>query len=191
MADIVARVGACEMGGRDPGFESLANVIIAQQLSRKAATTIRNRVVDALGGQLAPEPLLAHDLEALRICGLSRPKIAYLKAMAARVLDGSLDFAALDHMEDEAGIELLTSLKGIGRWSAEMYLMFVVGHPDLLPLDDAALKTTFWQLYDVPRDQYREAFVAAGERWRPFRSAACWYFYAHANGQGTVLEEKA
>lgn len=187
MAALVARVGACRLAARDHGFATLAGVMIGQQLSRAAANTIRGRLVARLGGSLAPALLLAASDEELRACGLSRPKIAYLRALAARVADGSFDFAALHTLDDEAAVELLRSVKGVGRWTAEMYLIFVLGRGDLLPLDDAALRYTFCELYEVPKERFREAFVAAGERWRPYRSAACWYFYAHANGEGTPL----
>ncbi|MBI3445877.1 MAG: DNA-3-methyladenine glycosylase 2 family protein [Magnetospirillum sp.] len=182
MATLVARLGPHGVSGGTGGFATLANMIIGQQLSRAAATTIRSRLEDRLGGGLTPDAILSAEGDVLRNCGLSRPKIAYLCGLARRVVDGELDFDSLRGLPDQAAIEALTATKGVGRWTAEMYLIFVLGRLDVLPLDDAALRASYCRLYDVPPADFKSSFLEAGRRWSPYGSVACWYLYAHTNG---------
>ncbi len=164
---------------RPPGFATLLRVIVAQQLSTHAAAAIWKRMEDA-GVASDPAAFVAMDDDALRALGLSRQKVAYGRGLAQAVAEGDLNFARLRRMEDEDAIDLLVGLKGIGRWSAECYLLFAHGRPDIMPADDLALVASVGRhLGDGTRWTPRQLREEA-ERWRPWRSAAArllWHAY--------------
>ena len=110
---------------------------------------------------------------------MSFQKIKYLRGLAQWLDSGVLDFSALAKMDDEIAIQQLVLVKGIGRWTAEMYLMFSLNRPDLLPLDDAALEAALKRLYDLPEKGWKEQAVSIAEKWRPWRTVACWYLYRY------------
>lgn len=190
LARVIERVGRSPIADRakesfdaNQAFKALVHVIVSQQLSGKAADTIFGRV-EALGGGALPGPaeLLAIPDEKLRAAGLSGAKTRGVKDLAARVLDGSLQLASLHAHDDDAVIEALTKVRGIGRWSAEMFLMFRMGRPDVLSTGDLGLRKGMMELFglrDLPDPATMERLSA---HWRPFRSVACWYLWRVAEG---------
>jgi len=172
---LIEYVGPIEQPLEADAYASLASAIVAQQLSDKAATTIWNRLVAALGGDPTPEHILAAEDATLRGAGLSGSKASFLRDLARRVADGSLDLAHVATLPDEDVIAELTTVKGIGRWTAEMFLIFSLGRPDVLAVDDGALRSTVAWLYDLRDEDGREAISRIGEPWAPYRTCASLY----------------
>ena len=188
MAGLIERVGPLRQPLETDHFESLASAIVAQQLSDAAAGTIWKRVV-AIVGEVRPERVLTTPAEDLRAAGLSRSKVAFITDLAERVDDGRLDLAHVACLDDDEVVEALVSVKGIGRWTAEMFLIFALGRPDVLALDDGALRSTVGWLYGIDGGADREHVARIGETWRPHRTAASLYLW-----RGLALrraEEKA
>ena len=195
MARIIGEVGALELAHRAERFRALARAIIFQQLAGAAANAIYNRVVTQIGGGRFPTPaqvLTAGD-EQLRAAGLSRGKMSYLRDLATHVRDGTLNFHRFARMDDEAVIADLTRVKGIGRWTAEMFLMFNLRRPDVLPVDDLGLRNAAGKMYALPAAPTAKELRAMGESWRPYRTAASWYLWQSARiiTPGTVAPVKA
>jgi DNA-3-methyladenine glycosylase II len=180
---IIDRVGPFEASFEPDLWWSLVDAIASQQLSVKAAATIVGRVEALVPGERRPTPaeLLALPDETLRACGLSGAKTRYVKDLAARWLDGSLEPGRLPEMPDEEVIEHLTRVKGIGRWTAEMILIFTLARPDILPVDDLGLRVAVQRAYGLAERPGRAELTEIGEAWRPFRSAATLYFWRSLN----------
>lgn len=158
-------------------FEALTRSIIYQQLSGKAAATIYGRVVAAVGGSVVPESILATSDEILRAAGLSTAKARYVRALADAAT-GGLDFATIASLPDEAVIDALTHVPGVGVWTAQMFLMFRLGRPDVLPTGDLAIQKGV-QLAHGLRKRAAPGYVRrAGARWKPYRSLASLYLWA-------------
>ncbi len=178
---LIRRVGACGLAESrtQAPFESLVNTIMSQQLSIRAADTIFGRVVALTGasGGLSPEALLALDTAALRGAGVSRPKISYLRDLSERVRDGRLDLHDLESCSDEDVITAITSVKGLGRWSAEMFLMFRLNRPDVFPVDDLGMVKGVQKLLGMKRRPAVRTMLRAADAWRPYRSVAAWYLW--------------
>ena len=157
---------------------------MSQQLSKKAADTIYSRFLALFPGKAFPSPeaILAVSPEMLRAAGMSRPKIAYLQSLATLAMQGELEMAHLRRLDDEAVIEHLTRVKGIGRWTAEMILIFHLKRPDVLPVDDVGLLAAIEKLYGLPKRPTPAEVIALGEKWRPYRSIACWYLWMSRDG---------
>lgn len=197
MRDLIRRIGPCRLAERqhsDP-FRALAHAIIAQQLSTKAASTIAGRFV-ALFEQFdggVPEPSLVGRLtdEQLRGCGLSGQKLGYLRDLCRCVLDGSLVLHDLEALDDEAVVSALTQVKGIGRWTAEMFLIFRLHRPDVLPVGDLGIVNAVKQNYRLRTVPTPERLVKIGEAWRPYRSVACWYLWASLNNTPATRDDDA
>ncbi|HBL55086.1 MAG TPA: DNA-3-methyladenine glycosylase 2 family protein [Deltaproteobacteria bacterium] len=180
IAGIMERAGPCELMPNEDGFSSLSNSIIGQQLSNHVANIIRNRFRKLFeNDKPVPELLLNLDDSVLRKVGLSFQKIKYLRGLAQWVKSGELDFSALLKMDDEIAIQQLVQVKGIGRWTAEMYLMFSLNRQDLLPLGDAALEAALKRLYELPEEGWEKPAISIAEKWRPWRTVACWYLYRY------------
>lgn len=179
LAEVIKAVGPCTYSRRPGGFPSLFHAILRQQLSGKAAATIAGRLLHACGGEVAPEAVAALDDAAFAASGVSRQKRDYLRGLAAAALAAPALFAALEQLPDDAAIEALTAIKGIGRWTAEMYLMFSLGRLDVLPLGDVSIRAAIADIYGVSREAPAAKLTRLAEVWRPYRSVACWYFYAH------------
>jgi DNA-3-methyladenine glycosylase II len=159
-------------------FRRLCGAIFSQQLSTKAAATIENRFIALFPDQDYPTPqqLLESDIETLRSVGVSRPKAAYLQDLAARTLNGTLDFARIPDMTDEELHDHLIQIKGIGPWTVDMLMIFALHRPDVLPLGDLGVRGGFAKL--VGRDDLTLAEMREiAEPWRPYRSAASWYLW--------------
>jgi DNA-3-methyladenine glycosylase II len=184
MRRVIERIGPCKPDwvGRRDRFATLASAILHQQLAVAAAQTITRRFLAlyARNGRPRwprPEELLASHARRLRSAGVSRQKIAYLRDLAARAADGHLRFASFARMDDEAVIARLTEVKGIGRWTAEMFLM-VIGRPDVLAVDDLGLQHGFRQVYGLRKLPSAATMRRLAEPWRPHRTVGCWYLWA-------------
>jgi DNA-3-methyladenine glycosylase II len=164
---------------RRPGFATLIQIICAQQVSKASADAILRRL-DGVARPLEPGTFLALADEDLRRVGFSRQKTAYGRALAADIAAGRLDLAGLGRLDDEAAIAELVKLKGIGRWSAEVYVMFALGRPDVWPVGDLAVVTALARIKGLPERPSRAQALEIGEPWRPWRSAAArllWHYY--------------
>jgi DNA-3-methyladenine glycosylase II len=179
MARIIEAVGPIEIALRRERFQSLSRAIIFQQLAGAAAHTIYTRFVALFPGRRFPSPRQVIDAsnEDLRRVGLSRQKSLYLKDLAAHVDSGILNFHRFHKMEDEEIILDLTRVHGVGRWTAEMFLMFNLGRPDVLPVDDLGVRNAVRRLYRLRKMPDAKRLRALAERWRPYRSAASWYLW--------------
>jgi len=166
-----------------PDYEQFLRIIAGQQLSVKAAATIFGRLEETLGSDRSPEKLLALSDEELREIGLSRQKIDYSRRLSQSVLDGSFDIDALAGLPDQQVVERITALKGFGRWSAEMFLLFSLGRPDVWPADDLGIQAGVQRIKNMRSRPDRKKTDAIGKRWQPHRGAAAifiWHYYANA-----------
>ncbi len=177
MRAIIERVGPCRMEYGDPEFHSLAEAIIYQQLNGKAAVTIFKRFAALAGEPLTPEGILKLSEEQLRSVGLSKQKSSYLRDLAAKTHEGKLDFGRLPKLSDDEVIEHLTQVKGIGVWTAHMFLMFALRRPNVLPTGDFGVRMAMKKYYKkrkLPKPAQMEKIAKA---WEPYRSVACWYLW--------------
>ena len=160
-------------------FLALARAIVYQQLTGKAAGTILGRVVDLFPRRrITPELLLGIDHDTLRAAGLSNAKTLALQDLARRTLDGTVpSLARLRRLDDEAIVERLTAVRGVGRWTVEMLLIFRLGRPDVLPVGDLGVRKGFAVTYGLAELPTIEELTRKAERWRPFRSVASWYMW--------------
>lgn len=158
-------------------FADLVDCIVSQQLSVKAAATIYSRL-EKLCSQITPEKILSTEHLALRSCGLSNSKVAYVKDLALKTTDGTLQLNKLDNMPDEEVIKHLIVVKGIGRWTAEMKLMFTLQRPDILPLNDVGIQNAFVKHYGFKKDKrLKTKMLKTAKSWQPYRTLACWYLW--------------
>ena len=179
LARIIAQVGALGIQPRRERFQALARAIIFQQLAGAAANAIYGRFV-ALFPDVefpSPEQVLAKSDAELRAVGLSGKKALYIKDLAAHIRDGKLNFHLFHRMTDEEIIEHLIMVKGIGRWTAEMFLMFNLGRPDVMPADDLGVQNAIRRHYKMRQRPNRKRLLKHAERWRPYRTAAAWYLW--------------
>lgn len=179
LRDLMRRYGPCglaESQHSDP-FRALIRAIISQQLSTHAAATIARRFEALFDGVPTPAAVNATPDEQLRSVGLSGQKVRYLRDLCARIEGGLLPLAALDRMADEEVITVLTEVKGIGRWTAEMFLMFRLHRPDVLPVDDLGIVKAVQRAYRMRALPTPKRLMRLGEAWRPYRSVACWYLW--------------
>ncbi len=186
MARIIAIHGPCKMtvSPVESPFEALFKSIIYQQLSTRSATAIYNRVLDLFEGNMpAPRATLALPDEAMRGAGMSKQKVAYTKDLALKSVEGTVpDIQELKGLSDEEIVTRLTEVRGIGKWTVEMLLMFSMGRPDILPSTDLAIRKGFQQVYGhetLPKPTEIDRF---GERWRPYRTIASWYLWRVVDG---------
>lgn len=180
LAPLIARHGPCRLGqkARNP-FHILCTSIISQQLSSKAADTIQRRVHVLLKANphLKPEQFVGVKHAALRGCGLSNAKARWMVEIARRTRTGEFSFRKLVKLDDEAAIEMLDALPGIGRWSAEMYLMFALNRLDIFAMDDVGLRRGVNRLYAKGRKLSDRRTLAIAKAWAPYRSVASWYLW--------------
>jgi DNA-3-methyladenine glycosylase II len=175
---IVERAGAPRFRSRRNGFPTLLHIILEQQVSIDAAAAMHRRLA-GLCVPLAPEPFLKLDDLTLKSCGFSRQKMGYGRGLAASVCDGSLDFARLSEADDETALATLVALKGIGRWSAEIYLIFALGRNDVWPAADLGLQFGVAECLGLGERVAEKALRDLGDRWRPWRTVACCLFWQH------------
>ena len=177
---LIKRHGDCGLASvqqSDP-FRALVHAIIAQQLSTKAAATIEGRFTGLFDGRPTPEAVTVVSDERIRSVGISAQKLKYLRDLCSRLLDGSLELHSLDSLSDDDVVVALTSVKGIGRWTAEMFLMFRLHRPDVLPVGDLGIVKAVQRAYKLRSLPSPERLTRIGETWRPYRSVACWYLWA-------------
>lgn len=197
LREIIARIGPCRMQFSQPEFHNLAEAIVYQQLNGRAAETIFSRFAALAGEPLAPEGILKLRDDQLRSVGLSKQKSSYLKDLAAKTASGLLDFTRLPDLSDNEVIEHLTQVKGIGVWTAQMFLMFSLQRENVLPTGDFGVRTAIYKHYlDVQRTKAAKKPSTAksgrkrkiklptpqqmekiAECWKPYRSVACWYLW--------------
>ncbi|HSU13822.1 DNA-3-methyladenine glycosylase [Longimicrobium sp.] len=175
---VIDRLGPIEITHEPDLWWSLVDAIVSQQVSVYAAAAIVGRVA-ALGtsGRPTPAEIAVTDEDTLRGAGLSRPKVKYIKDLAVRWVDGSLRHDLIPSMTDEEVIAELTQVKGIGVWTAEMILIFTLGRPDVLPVDDLGIRAAAQQLYGLPERPGRDELLRIGEPWRPWRTLASRYLW--------------
>jgi DNA-3-methyladenine glycosylase II len=177
---LIRKYGPCGMADaqKADNFTAIVQAITSQQLSVKAAATIYRRVA-ALFPDALPTPAGFATIEdaALRAAGLSRQKISYIRDLCAKVQDGTLPLDQLDTLGDEMTIAAITRVKGLGRWSAEMFLMFKLHRPDVLPVDDLGIVKAMQRAYRLRKRPSPKRMQQIAEAWRPYRSVACWYLW--------------
>ena len=180
IAMLIRQHGECGLASsqRTDPFHALLHAIIAQQLSTKAARTIEGRLSALFDGGPTPAAVARVPDEKLRAVGLSGQKVKYIRDLCARILDGSLELDTLTALADDEVIEALTSVKGIGRWTAEMFLMFRLHRPDVLPVGDLGIVKAVQRAYKLRALPTPARLTKLGEAWRPYRSVACWYLWA-------------
>jgi DNA-3-methyladenine glycosylase II len=179
IATLIADYGYPEPRLRERGYETLLRTIVGQQVSVAAAASVWAKLETALGLGCAPEALLAQDFDTLRACGLSRQKQGYARSLAELVTSGALDLHALPE-DDEEAIASLIQIKGIGRWSAEIYLLFAEGRKDIWPAGDLAVQISVGHILGLPERPSEKAIREIAEAWRPHRSAMAimaWHRY--------------
>jgi len=180
MADVIARVGRCTLSPRTEWthFDALVRAIVYQQLSGKAASTIHGRVLVLIGdGSETPRKIINTTHEQFRAAGLSNAKARYVRNLAEHVLDGSLPVDSLHDLTDDEIIEALVQVKGIGRWSAQMFLMFRLGRPDVLPELDLGIQKGMQKAYRLRRLPTPKQVLRRGAKWAPYRTIASWYMW--------------
>jgi DNA-3-methyladenine glycosylase II len=179
----ITHVGYPEPRIRPRGYETLLRTIVGQQVSFKAADAVWAKLVAALGDISNPEILLSQSEDALRACGFSRQKQGYARSLAGLVSSGALDLHNLP-TDDEEAIALLTQIKGIGRWSAEIYLLFAEGRPDIWPAGDLAVQIDVGAIMELPERPSEKQVREIGEAWRPHRGAAAIFAWHHYKTPG-------
>jgi DNA-3-methyladenine glycosylase II len=178
MARLHGELGAPPLRRRPAGFEGLVHIVVFQQISLAAARAIWERTLGVFG-TITPAVLAAASDEDFRVAGQSRPKIRTLRAISVAVLDGSLDLDAIGGADADAAHAALVQVKGIGPWTADVYLLSCLGHPDAWPAGDVALQAAAGDLLGLAGRPDAKAMAAIGERWRPFRAVAARLLWAH------------
>jgi DNA-3-methyladenine glycosylase II len=181
LAGAIKQIGKCGMADRQrkDHLSALVGSIVSQQLSTKAAATIFGRFLALFPEAHIPDAaaIAAQTDAALRGVGLSGQKVSYLRDLSARIMDGRLNIDELETLPDEAVIERLTAVKGFGRWTAEMFLMFRLHRPDILPAGDLGIVVAIQRLYRLRKRPDAKRILKLGEVWKPYRSVASWYLW--------------
>ena len=177
MRAIIDQVGAYRIQFRDPDFETLVKSIVYQQLSGRVAGVIFGRVTNAAGGRLTPEGILKLRPVRMRTLGLSGQKTAYIRDLARHARDGRVAFEELARLPDEAVIERLTEVKGIGVWTAHMFLIFALRRPNVLPTGDLGIRTAIQKAYSLEELPKPAEMETLSQPWRPYRTVASWYLW--------------
>lgn len=185
LAPIIKKHGVLKYPKHEDYFLDIVQSIIGQQLSNKAADTIYGRFIKLLPNEkVSPDNILNLELAEIRACGTSWAKARSLHEVSQKTLDGTLQLHKLDKMGDEEAIAHLIRVKGIGRWSAEMLLMFSFHRPDVLPLDDRGIQNAFKKLYGLKDGKsLQSSMTKIAKNWQPFRTLACWYLWKSLDNQ--------
>ena len=177
---VIDQVGPCRLERGVQGLTALIYTVIGQQLSNSSARAIRSRLDTLFGNdRIDPERLANTSDEELRKTGLSLMKTRCLHSLADHVLTGKLDFLKLETMDDEAVINALSRVKGVGRWTAEMYMIFSLGRLDVFPINDLAIRTAMTRIYGLAEPGFDAQARKIADRWRPYRTVASWYLYRY------------
>lgn len=177
IASVIEQVGPLKVPHRDPDFATLARAIVFQQLNGKAATTIYNRLLEAAGGELTPESVRQLSVGEMRRVGLSKQKLGYLRDLAEHAAAGNPDFSALPSMSDEEVIAALTQIKGIGVWTAQMFLMFALNRPNVLPVADYGIRAAMKKAYRMRALPKPVRMQKIARKWHPYCTLACLYLW--------------
>jgi DNA-3-methyladenine glycosylase II len=186
MAKIIDRVGPCLMMKREPTFETLARSITFQQLHGKAAATIFAKLRKAVGGRFNASRFLKLTPEELRACGLSRQKIASLTDLAERVVKKEIRFQQLSQLSDEEVVLLLSRVRGVGVWTAQMFLMFALDRPNIMPLGDLGIRSAVRKHYGLDTLPKPAELAKIAERWHPYCTIASWYLWRSLEGMAEL-----
>ncbi len=182
MKRILKEVGPFLAKTRRDRFGTLVNSIVSQQISVAAANAIRQRLLEEVGdgtsnAKFTPERLLSFEIDELRGLGVSKQKAAYVLDLAEKVVSGTIVLEDLHRKHDEAVIETLIQVNGIGRWTAQIFLMFSLGRLDILPVDDLGLKNAIQRHYELDQLPSKSEMERLAENWRPYSTVACWYLW--------------
>ncbi|MEO6760765.1 MAG: DNA-3-methyladenine glycosylase [Candidatus Saccharimonadales bacterium] len=180
LAPVIAEFGLCNIQPHQNYYQELVDSIVSQQLSIKAAASIMQRFIDLFNGSFpSPEAILQKSAEDFRGAGLSYAKANYIRDLAERILDGRLKFDHLDQLNNDEIVKELTAVKGVGEWTADMFMMFCMGRPDVLATGDLGIKNGIRSLYklkDVPTPE-QITKIASKNSWHPYETVACWYIW--------------
>jgi DNA-3-methyladenine glycosylase II len=186
LASIIERVGPCRFATWEPTFETLARSITFQQLHTKAASTIFARLSKAVGRRFTASAFLRLKPEELRACGLSRQKIAALTDLAEHVAARRINFRKLHALEDQEIIEILSQVRGVGVWTAQMFLMFALARPNVMPLADLGIRQAVRVAYNLPGLPGATELAEIAEKWHPYCSIASWYLWRSLEGPANL-----
>jgi len=187
MGAIIERVGPYRMEYRSPTFDTLVRSIVYQQLSGKVASVILKRLIDAMpGGELTPPNILRLRPEKMRRLGLSRAKTEYIRDLARLTAKGEVVFETLVELDDDAVIEHLTKVKGVGVWTAHMFLMFALQRPNVLPVGDLGVKSAIRKSYGLEALPTLAEIQKLAESWHPYCSVAAWYLWRSLDGSAQI-----
>lgn len=185
LAALIERVGAPRIEYREPVFETLVRSIVFQQLNGKAAATIYARL-EAAAKTITPEAILKLRPARLRGAGLSTQKLNYVRDLARHTRDGAVDFARLPSLDDAEVIEHLTQVKGVGVWTAHMFLIFALRRPDVLPVGDYGIRAAMQKAYELPELPKPAEMERIAAPWRPYASLASWYLWRSLDGDAAL-----
>jgi DNA-3-methyladenine glycosylase II len=186
LKQLIARFGDCQLAPHTNYYGELVSAIIGQQLSEKAGATIYKRFLTLFDGKLpSPEQILTTDTEAIRGIGCSYSKVGYMKDLAQHIIDGRLDLAHIATLPNDIVIEQLVAVKGIGEWSAHMFMMFSLGRLDILPTGDLGVRKAMMNLYGLPELPKHVVMheIALTRGWTPYQSVASWYMWQSLDNQ--------
>jgi DNA-3-methyladenine glycosylase II len=180
LGTVIKMVGPCKLERGAQGFPALVYSIIGQQLSNSSASAIRTRLEILLGNDgISPASILKTGVDSLRSVGMSWVKAQCLHSLAEPVLADEINFSKLELLEDEEVVKILTQVKGIGRWTAEMFLMFSLGRADVFPIDDQSIRSSMMRVYELSNENFRSQAKVISDNWRPYRTVASWYLYRY------------
>ena len=177
LAGLMDGVGPFRMEFREPTFDTLVRSIVFQQLSGRVARVIFGRLLEALGGSVSPEGVLSLDVPKMRAIGLSGQKSAYIQDLARHTTSGEIVFEQLKRLRDADVIAVLTQVKGVGVWTAQMFLMFALQRPDVLPVADLGIRSAIRKAYELEELPTAAEVERIGQPWRPYCTVACWYLW--------------
>jgi len=177
LAGIIARVGTYAMQYHEPTFRALVRSIVFQQLHGKAARAIFDRLLQKAGGEITPESILKLRPTQMRAIGLSKQKLTYIRDLARKTRDGLVEFERFPEMSDEEVIAELTQVKGIGEWTAHMFLMFALRRPNILPVGDFGVRSAIRKAYGMKVMPKPRTMERIAKSWHPYRSVASWYLW--------------
>lgn len=190
---LIKRYGPPTIVPHENYYQELVESIISQQLSVKAAAAINQRFLALFGGNAFPDPaaILSKDVEDYRSAGLSRQKAAYIRDLAAKVIDGSVQFSRLDELTNDEITSELTSIKGVGIWTVHMFLIFCMGRLDVLPTGDLGIKNGFKKLYNLAEIPTHDemTMIATRNQWHPYESVASWYVWRSLDNMPSLEAE--
>ncbi len=183
LAEIIAKVGPCAIMPRKNYYKALVNSIIAQQISVSASRSIRNKFMDLINQNLVPENVVSYSIVQLRSVGLSIQKASYIYDLSLKFAQNKNVYNHLGRFSDEEVIKMLTEVKGIGVWTAQMFLIFSLGRLDILPLDDVGFRNAVQIQYNMKSNPSKNRLESLAAKWKPYRSVAVWYLWQAVDKQ--------